>query len=276
MASNLTQPRSAGTTSFTPCAFELSPAEIRNIIYQCLFGDLQTTFHIRLLNPIAHVYKDSPQFYAKLKRDELEQRYGGPDLVSRVQPQVEPAAALLSVSHMIRNEVAPLVYPNLHLGAFENHVLLKLQKNFTPLAKQLIHRLAVMLPGRFVQERGQLCSGLEMMTGLRGVRFTYADRLADPAIKGTAWKPGTLQRLKVMRKALSHLNQIHYAPPDLGSYVEVHFASIPPTDASETILDIDTEYQRWLDANKQRSLAKEAVQDVQEETADGSGVQADA
>ena len=275
MTFNLTQPRLVDNISTVPSDLELLPVETRYIVYHYLFGDLETTFHIRIVHLKAYTYEQHDLLYAQLKRRELEQRYGVPQCASHMRPQLKAAKALLLVNNLTRNEVARLVYPNLLLETYNDHVLLKLLEGFTPLAKQLIRSLSFKLPGRLLPERARLCCGLVMMTGLQDLRLSYCDRPADPAIKGTAWAPGTLQCLKFIRKALPHLNHLHYIPPDRGSYVEVHLTSIPPADASATILDIDTEYQKWLDANKQRRLAKKTRPDKEEDAAGSTNLEAD-
>ena len=275
MASNLTQRRSVGDTSMVPSDLELLPAETRYIVYHYIFGDLETTFRIRTVHLKACVNEPKDLLYAHLKLRELEQRYELLQCASHMRFKLKAVKALLLVNNLIRNEVARLVYPNLLLETDNNHRLLKLLQRFTPLAKQLIRSLSFKLPGRLLQERAQLCSGLVTMKGLEDLRLSYCDRPADPAIKGTAWAPGTLQCLKSIRTALPHLNQIHYIPPNHGSYVEVHLTSTPPADASATILDIDTEYQKWLDANKQRRLAEQARLDREEDAAGSTNLNTD-
>ena len=85
---------------------------------------------------------------------------------------------------------------------------------------------------------------------------------ADQARKGTAWKSYNLRWLKLLRKALPKLSHSYWFEgiSGRGDYACVRLSTSDAVGPGEITFDIDAEYQKWLDANKQRRIAKRAQQ----------------
>ena len=250
-----------------PSRFKHLPAEIRCRIYYHLFPDLHCPFKIDLYANYIKESRDDASSDRTIRKTEdgillTVRLFCGSD--ERIRPQLESAMSMTAICSTIRTEVVRTVYSNLILAWTSEGSLMEFTNSLTPLTAQLIHRVKVP-PYDFAPQpafKTNICTAIARLTGLQDllVRMRPA---ADPATRGTAWMPYHLRWLKQLRATFPQLIHSHYFKGAFkrDDYYEcVRLSTSSVTGPDEINFDIDAEYRKWLDANKQRRIAKQAQQ----------------
>ena len=104
--------------------------------------------------------------------------------------------------------------------------------------------------------KDSICTALAGLTGLQDLSVRFRS-FADPRTKGTEWRPYHLRWLKQLCASLPQLRYIHdfVRRDEYGGYHGFRLSTDNVTRLDEFgSIDIDAEYQLWLDKNKQRRI----------------------
>lgn len=252
-----------------PSIFELLPVETRCRIYEYLFPDLHFPFKIDLYAKYPKGSRDDFFDHRVIRKIEdgtllvLRIFYGSDE---RLRPQLGNAMSMTATCRTTRTEVVPKVYSNFILAWSSEGSLLEFTSSLTPFTAQLLHRVKVpddILPQPAFKNR--ICTAIAGLTGLQDL-LVEMEPAADPATKGTAWMPYHLRWLKQLRTTLPQLSHSHYyeGRHKSGDYSCARLSTSNAPGPGEITFDIDAEYQKWLDANKQRRIRKQALQNAKE------------
>jgi hypothetical protein len=202
--------------------------------------------------------------HEQAKKD-IEACYGGEDGVKRIRPQVKAAFSLLAVNRSFRIEVAPLVFPNL---MFKSNLgpepLLGICERFTQPMKRMLLRVSFpmgeLTNRRTSDMRARLRAAFEGMTDLQHMFLSDCTRNKNAATTGTVWGSRDLHCLRLIRQILPQLIHSRYYT-ESRNVICAHLSTTTIPEPREIALDVDAEYQSWLEAFRQRRTAKKAQQD---------------
>jgi hypothetical protein len=133
---------------------------------------------------------------------------------------LQPLLNLMKTSRSVRQEVAILFYPQLHLVCRHFEVTSILNRNLIPEVKPLIRAMTINLCDKEVNakfRKGQLKHELVFMlrqySGLHALTLIYHGQSHDATTKGTAWSAATLRCLNAILHDSKNLTQALYTPP---------------------------------------------------------------
>ena len=241
--------------------------DIRYEIYHYLFHDLHSPFEVdvSVTDISGKRYDDfGPGTSSRIRHStHLERKglcHGG--IAKGTQTQLDNAMSLTATCRTTRDEVMPIVYSKVVLAWTSRMSFLTFTSRLTPFtAQQLRH---VTLPDDDMPPstayKNSICTALAGLTGLQDVSVRFR-RFADPRTKGTEWRPYHLRWLKQLCANLPQLRHIHdfVRRDEYTSYYGFRLSTDNVTRLDEFgSIDVDAEYQLWLDANKQQRISKRA------------------
>lgn len=246
-------PTASSTTLRRTTGLDKLPAEIRYMVYRFLFPDLHRLTDFRIERdfgiPPSGIGERQPW---KGKVRNTGRNGKRPD----TRAQLGSAAALMSTCRTLRQEIAPIVYTNVCLAWNNNAQLQNHTAELSKFVKSLIPELWIEIPNKWngLVSQQSMCDILKDFTGLQALHISACNRTADEATTGTKWKSYDLQAMRAIRKARPELVCSCYCDvpyrPELSSVV--HLAVEPIKHGGSTNLDIDDEYEEWLDVVRKR------------------------
>ena len=241
-------------------AFDALPVEIRHMIYR---WSLPRLFHMS-----DHQIDDHWITGPKTKHQWRRVWTSGIRLTSRnndmpaLDKQLSTAAALMSVSPFVRQEVAQIVYPNVCFRwrsnqRFQDHIL-----HLSPLVKVLLTEACIEVPNRWDgSPQQELLDTLKELKGLQTLHVASCDMTADEEMTGTLWKSYHLQALRAIKKACPQLTNSYHSTMDRPQYKTVISSGSGHAQSSVIQFDIDIEYEKWLRVFRDRRVAREAEEE---------------
>ena len=236
---------------------ELLPAEIRSIIYQHTMGDVLFLKEMAIQLTMSH---EKELWLPRLVGiSDPGTRYGWDD-GQKSFAQYGTARRLVQTCSLLRKEVTPMLWSKILVTLYQLEELTHLESMLTPLAKSMIRRLQVRIPGYKPQpglkERRQFCRDLQAIPTLQELSIEDLDTSADSQEKGSIWKPHSLRIIMDVKKTHPQLLYSCY-------FLRFGKPSRTTVQLTRTRLrqwtefHVEQEYEKWLKAIRQQRLVNE-------------------